>query len=72
MEDTTQAFPGSNDFLNLLSSKFEEVFSRIYYLGPIRVHPQRNYHWEGRHPEASWTGGVITQLTHFFLHAFEI
>ena len=64
MEDTTQAFPGSNDFLNLLSSKFEEVFSRIYYLGPIRVHPQRNYHWEGRHPKhlGHWGNYTIDAL----------
>ena len=51
IEETTNAFPGSNDFLNLLSSKFEKLFSHVYYLGPTRVHPQRPYHWEGIHPK---------------------
>ena len=51
IEDTTRAFPGSNEFLNLLTSKFEDIFSHIYYLGPVRSHPRRFYHWEGDHPE---------------------
>ena len=32
-------------------SVFEELFSHVYYLGPVRVHPQRSYHWEGTHPK---------------------
>ena len=34
-----------------LSSEFVKLFSHVYYLGPTRVHPQRHYHWEGKHPK---------------------
>lgn len=37
--------------INQLSSEFEKLFSRVYYLGPTRVHPQRYYHWEMTHPK---------------------
>ncbi len=30
---------------------FEELFSHVFYLGPVREHPKRLYHWEGSHPE---------------------
>ena len=64
IEETTNAFPGSNDFLNLLSSKFEELFSQVYYLGPTRVDPQRHYHWQGGHPEhiKQWGNQTIDAL----------
>ena len=64
IEETTNAFPGSNDFLNLLSSKFEELFSHVYYLAPTRVHPQRHYSWQGRHPEhiKQWGDQLIEAL----------
>ena len=51
IKETTNAFPGSNDFLDLLSAKFEELFSHVYYLGPTRVHPKRCYQWDGIHPK---------------------
>ena len=38
-------------FLRKFSSAFEELFDHVYYLGPTRVHPQRDYHWEGTHPK---------------------
>ena len=60
IEETTNAFPGSNDFLNLLSSKFEELFSHVHPLRPIRVHPQRRYHWEGTNPESVGQSGENT------------
>ncbi len=60
MEETTNAFPGSNDFLNLLSSKFEELFSHIYYIVSTRAHPRRNYHWEGNYPEDTGLWGDQT------------
>ena len=41
----------SEKFLRKFSSAFEELFSHVYYLGPIRVHPQRHYHWERTHPK---------------------
>ena len=30
---------------------FENLFSRILYLGPLREHPRRHYPWEGDHPK---------------------
>ncbi len=30
---------------------FEELFSRIFYLGPRREYPRTHYTWEGDHPE---------------------
>ena len=64
IEETTNAFPGSNDFLNLLSSKFEEMFSHIYYIVSTRVHPKRYYHWEGNYPEdtGQWGNQTIEAL----------
>ena len=64
IEDTTQAFPGSNESFYLLSSKFEELFSHVFYLGPTRKHPQRYYHWEGDFPETpgQWGGQTIDAL----------
>ena len=38
-----------------ISSRFEEafenLFSRILYLGPLREHPRHHYVWEGDHPK---------------------
>ena len=36
--------------LRPLFSAFEKLFSRVYYLGPTRVHPQRSYHWNDKDP----------------------
>ena len=39
-----------------ISSRFEEefenLFSRILYLGPLREHPRHRYTWEGDHPRS--------------------
>ena len=38
-----------------ISSRFEEefenLFSRILYLGPLREHPRHHYTWDGDHPK---------------------
>ena len=39
-----------SEVLGPLTAAFENQFSRVYYLGPTRVHPQRHYHWNGKHP----------------------
>ena len=31
---------------------FEDIFSQIRYLGPMRDHPQHRYRWEGDHPDS--------------------
>lgn len=55
---------GPTDILPQFSSTFEELFSHVYYLGPVRVHPKRNYHWEGDHPEdiGRWGDKAIDAL----------
>ena len=40
----------SSEVLGAPTAAFENQFSRVYYLGPTRVHPQRHYHWNGKHP----------------------
>ena len=34
-----------------LQEAFENLFSRILYLGPLREYPRRRYPWEGDHPK---------------------
>lgn len=52
------------EVLTRFTSVFEELFSHVYYLGPVRVHPKRYYHWEGDHPEDTgrWGDNVIDAL----------
>lgn len=38
------------DYLNDLVFEFEQLFRRIYYLGPLREYPQRFYSWAGEPP----------------------
>ena len=35
----------------LLQEAFEDLFSRVYYLGPRREDPRRYYTWEESHPK---------------------
>jgi hypothetical protein len=51
-------FPGearlhfsAENFLPTLSLSLERVFSQIYYLGPLRDFPKRNYTWSGERPQ---------------------
>ena len=52
------------DLLNQFTAAFEFLFSHVYYLGPTRVHPQRFYHWNGKHPKdiGPWGDKVIHAL----------
>ncbi len=34
-----------------LREEFEDLFSRIIHLGPLREYPQHSYTWEGDHPQ---------------------
>lgn len=38
------------DFLGDLEFAYEDLMDRIYYLGPLRVLPQRQYYWTGTSP----------------------
>lgn len=38
-------------FLSEFESEYENLMDRIFYLGPLREHPQREYRWSGASPE---------------------
>ena len=46
--------------LKQLSSLFEKLFDDVYYLGPTRVDPRRDYNWGGTHPTNSGQWGIST------------
>ena len=39
------------DFLGDFELAYENLMDSIYYLGPLREYPQREYHWAGSRPE---------------------
>ena len=39
------------DVFSGLEEAFENLFSQILYLGPLREHPRHRYTWEGDHPK---------------------
>ena len=39
------------DFLGDFEFAYEELMDSIYYLGPLREYPQRDYHWSGSMPK---------------------
>ena len=38
------------DFLGQLELAYEDLMDSIHYLGPLREHPHRDYHWAGSSP----------------------
>lgn len=38
------------DFLSSLNLAFAQLFERVYYLGPLREYPRRQYRWSGAKP----------------------
>ncbi len=53
-----------NSPIPLISSEFKKLFDSVYYLGPNRVHPQREYHWSDKDPRdvGLWGDKVIDAL----------
>ena len=44
-----------------LQESFEDLFTRIYYLGPVREDPRRYYTWDKSHPkDVGWCGEQMT------------
>ena len=41
----------NTDFLGDFELAYENLMDSIYYLGPLREYPQREYHWAGSSPE---------------------
>jgi predicted ATPase len=48
--DQVKAYYQNAGFLSDLQLKFEELFTRVYYLGPLRDYPKRQYIWAGAQP----------------------
>ena len=43
---------GALEFFSHLQEAFENLFSQILYLGPLREHPRHHYTWKGDHPKS--------------------
>lgn len=48
--DQVYAYYQNAGFLSSLQLEFENLFRRVYYLGPLREFPQRHYRWKGSEP----------------------
>lgn len=48
--DQVKAYYTNAGFLADLQLKFEELFAGVYYLGPLRDYPRRQYTWAGAQP----------------------
>ena len=50
----------SNDWPGLLAVDYEKLLDRIFYLGPLRDYPQREYTWSGGNPYGVGARGELT------------
>lgn len=48
--DQVKAYYKNAGFLADFELAFEQMFSRLYYLGPLREYPKRQYTWAGSQP----------------------
>ena len=46
----TRSYFQNADFLGDLELAYENLMDSLYYLGPLREYPQREYHWGGSSP----------------------
>ena len=49
--DETRYFYQNADILGDFEYAYEELMDSVYYLGPLRAHPRREYHWAGSSPD---------------------
>ena len=47
-------------FLSEFEFEYEDLMDRIFYLGPLREHPQREYRWSGASPDGVGPRGERT------------
>ena len=47
----TRTYYQNADFLSDFELAYENLMDSIYYLGPLREYPRRQYHWGGSSPE---------------------
>ena len=50
----------NHDLLRLLELDFEKLMDRIFYLGPLRDYPHRQYNWSGGSPSDVGIRGELT------------
>jgi predicted ATPase len=48
--DQAKTYFQNTDFLSDLELEYEDFFDHIFYLGPLRDHPRREYMWSGASP----------------------
>lgn len=48
--DQVRGYFQNAGFLSDFEFQFERLFSRVYYLGPLRAYPERQYTWAGAQP----------------------
>jgi len=48
--DQVRAYFQNVSFLSDFELQFEELFGRLFYLGPLREYPKRQYSWAGSQP----------------------
>ena len=47
----TRTYFQNAEFLGDFELAYEDMMDSIYYLGPLREHPRREYHWAGSSPQ---------------------
>jgi len=58
--ETAVAYHQNADFLQTLNLEHERMFGSLYYLGPLRIKPQRLYTWSGSEPDSVGISGENT------------
>ena len=48
--DQAKTYYQNTDFLSLFETEYESLIDSVYYLGPLREHPKREYPWSGASP----------------------
>jgi hypothetical protein len=56
--DQIFAYFKNASFVSVLELELEQQLGRMYYLGPLRVHPDRQYTWGGTEPRDVGDNGV--------------
>lgn len=55
--DQAKTYYKHADFLSIFEAEYESMMDSIYYLGPLREYPKREYTWSGASPtDVGWRG----------------
>ena len=54
------ASPENQDILRLLELDYEKLMDKVFYLGPLRDYPHRQYNWSGGSPSDVGSRGELT------------